>query len=102
MLDADLNGKDTKYFLYEMPMRALMLLDMLVETYSARRVCSLEDVKNAAAELGLANDDSFIQRLLEIFTALGAVSWFPKVDRSLVVLDPQWLLMAQSSGRRGD
>ena len=88
----DLNGNETKYIDFEMPTRALMLLDELITLYSERSVCSFKEVQNAAAELGLPDNNGFIRCLLEIFSALGAVSWFPKVDHNLVVLKPQWLL----------
>ena len=88
----DLNGNETKYIDFEMPTRALMLLDELITLYSERSVCSFKEVQNAATELGLPDNNGFIRCLLEIFSALGAVSWFPKVDHNLVVLKPQWLL----------
>ena len=78
-----------------------MLLDMLKSgahddggdaNPSDRSVCSFADVQNTAAKLGLGSSHEFIRDLLKIFSGLGAVSWFPKADKSLVVLKPQWLL----------
>ena len=88
----DLNGNATKYIDFAMPTRALMLLDELITLYSERSVCSFQEVQNAAVGLGLSDNNGFIRCLLEMFSALGAVSWFPKVDHNLVVLKPQWLL----------
>ena len=96
-----LDGKETSYIDFKMPTRALMLLDMLKlggngtsdhGSKAERSICTLEDVKNAARELDLDNGDKFIEYLLSIFSGLGAVSWFPKVDKTLIVLKPQWLL----------
>ena len=84
-----------------MPTRALMLLRVLKlgvnikkpdDPRSRRRVCSYADFKETAKELGMDYRDESIQHLLEIFSGVGAVNWFPKVAKDLVVLDPQWLL----------
>ena len=97
-----LDGEDTSYVKFEMPTRALMLLDLLKSgegadddhstSESGRRVCSFADVQRAAPQFELSSSLDFIKSLLGIFSALGAVSWFPEADESLVVLDPQWLL----------
>ena len=59
---------------------------------SPRRVCSLDEFQQAAQELGLDHGDDGIHHLLEIFSGLGAVNWFPQVAKNLVILDPQWLI----------
>ena len=89
VFDPDLNGNETKYIDFDMPTRALMLLDELIALYCERSVCSFKEIQQAAAAFGLHNNIEFIQCLLETFSALGAVSWFPKVDHNLVVLNPR-------------
>ena len=59
---------------------------------SIRRVCSFEDVQREASLLGLDGGAGAIAFLLKVFAGLGAVSWFPEIDKSLVVLNPQWLI----------
>ena len=59
---------------------------------SIRRVCSFEDVQREAKLLGLDDSAGAISYLLKVFAGLGAVSWFPEIDKSLVVLNPQWLI----------
>ena len=99
--DSDLQGVRVPYLNFKMPQRALMLLDALKEgrmntgdetSGSSRRVCSFAEVKSAAAELKLDNKPEDIRYFLKIFSGLGLLTWFPKLDRNLVVLDPQWLI----------
>ena len=99
--DSDLQKKRVPYLNFEMPLRALMLLGALKEgrintadatSGSSRRVCSFADVQSAAAELKLDNKPDAIRYFLNVFAGLGLLTWFPKLDENLVVLDPQWLI----------
>ena len=96
-----LDGIDRPYLDFQMPTNALMLLRVLKlganakttgESSPRRRVCSYADFKGAAEELEMDHDDEYIEHLLQIFSGLGALKWFPKVTKDLIVLDPQWLL----------
>lgn len=102
MCDPGLNGKHTSYVNFEMPTRALMLLSMLKSSAHhnhderglgpIRNVCSLKNVSTTAAKLELDSSPDFIKYLLEIFSGLGAVTWFSDVAPELIILDPQWLI----------
>ena len=97
-----LDGVDTPYLDFRMPTRALMLLRVLKlganikkspdASTPCRRVCSYADFKGTAKKLRMKHGDESMEHLLEIFSGLGAVKWFPGVTKDLVVLDPQWLL----------
>ena len=103
--NAGLDGRSTPYLEFRMPMRALMLLEMLKsgashaapgEAPSNRSVCCFGDVQKAAKGLRLDSSPTAIRYLLGIFSGLGAVSWFEDVHPDLVVLCPQWLINAMA------
>ena len=96
MYGLGLDGTLTPYVDFLMPISALMLLDELKsageEGGSSRRTCTFDHVRKASAELKLPSDPDAVRYMLGIFSGLGAVSWFPDLDESLVVTKPQWLL----------
>ena len=103
MFGVGLDGKWVPFSEFRMPVRALRLVETLKLCEddnggrTSRSVCSFEEVQAAAAELGLPSSPESIGYLLRVLSGVGFVSWFPEVDRSLVVLDTQWLLSSMSS-----
>ena len=91
---AGLDGIETRYLDFKMPVCCLELLEELNMTYG--RVCSLVNVRNATKHLDLNYNDNTIRHLLTVFSKLGALSWFPDIDDTLVVLKPQWLMDSMS------
>ena len=86
-----LDGKPTRYMDFDMPIKAVELLDSLVATH--KRFCFLEDVYRAANLFAL-DDPMQVKRLLSAFRDLGMILHFPEVPgcERLIILDPQWLV----------
>ena len=71
-----LNGKDTRYLEFEMPIKALELLDSLKHLHG--RVCLMKDVHREAKLFALDGSHQ-VETLLEAFKDLGMILYFPKV-----------------------
>ena len=103
MFGAGLDGKWVAFSKFRMPIKALWLLETLKSRTdddgdsTTRSVCSFAEVQAEAANLKLPGDSESIGYLLHILSGVGFVSWFPEVDRTLVVLNTQWLLSSMSS-----
>ena len=103
MFGAGLDGKWVPFSKFRMPVKALWLLETLKSRTdddghsTTRSVCSFAEVQAEAANLTLPGDPESIGYLLDILSGVGFVSWFPEVDRTLVVLNTQWLLSSMSS-----
>ena len=103
MFGVGLDGKLVAISKFRLTVRALRLLETLKiraddkGRVTTRSVCLFKEVQAEAAKLELPSDHDFIVYLLRILSGVGCVKCFHEVDRTLVVLDPQWLLSSMSA-----
>ena len=96
-----LDGNETLYVHFKVPSSALLLLDVMRSRGKFGDsckvpVCRFHQVVKTAEYLGLDSQPDNIDNLLRLLNDLGAIMWFPDVDKDVVILHPQWLLDAMT------